>query len=61
MMQWLFFVSIIHDWKREENSGRANTAMAMQKFIFTNEIGKLSNKSLYDIEKLRELLSSDES
>ncbi len=60
MIQWLFLVSIIHDWNRGEASGRTNTSMAMQKFVFANEIEKLSNKSSYDIEKLRELLSLEE-
>ncbi|MGA7159475.1 MAG: alpha-amylase family glycosyl hydrolase [Bacteroidota bacterium] len=57
MIHWLFLVSIIHEWKMDATSGQSNTAMAMQKIIFMNEIEKLSKKSSYESEKLRELLS----
>ncbi len=60
MMQWLFFVSLIHEWNIEESPGSANVLKASQKFSFMNEVEQLSDRSEYDIEKLRKNLLLEE-
>lgn len=61
MMHWLFLVSLIHDWKIDDGSERTNALKASQKIFFINEIERLSDRSEYDIEKLRKNLLLEES
>jgi hypothetical protein len=60
MMHWVFLISLIHDWKINGGPGRTNALKASQKFLFINEIEKLSDRSDYDIEKLRKILLLEE-
>ena len=60
MLHWLFVASLIHDWTLKESTAGANSVKATQKFFFINEVEELSDRSEYDIEKLRKNLLLEE-
>ena len=60
LIHWIFFVSLIHDWKTDAGSNRTNALTASRKFSVTSAIEELSDRSEYNIEKLRDVLSLEE-
>ena len=58
---WLLLISLIHDWKIDTDAERLNQPVREKKYVFVKELQELSEKADYRIEKLRALLSLDES
>lgn len=61
LMNWLLLISFIHDWKSETQSTQLIESAREKKYIFVKGLLQVSDKAGYQIEKLRALLSPDES
>ena len=61
LLNWLLLVSLIHDWKSDTQSVQLTESAREKKYVFVKGMLQLSDKAGYQIEKLRTLLSPDES
>jgi len=60
MIDSLFLVAVVNDWKGGERTRELNAALCSRKINFVNEVKKLSDRSQYEIERLRNNLSLEE-
>jgi len=61
LLNWLLLISLIHDWKSDTQSMQLTESVCEKKYAFVKGLLQLSDKAGYQIEKLRTLLSPDES
>ncbi|HTY11599.1 MAG TPA: alpha-amylase family glycosyl hydrolase [Bacteroidota bacterium] len=60
MLGWLFVVSVVNDWHGEQHLRHVNAEMCSRKITFVNEVKQISDRSQYDIDRLRKNLSLEE-